>query len=131
MSSPKAARGRRPKSVVSKPVVPKSATPPPSKPDARLAAVPTTSETATKLTEELERTLADGKADALTPEALQALMAALCKTYSAQLETDPGLLPVAARSVNSTDVMVTASGLLKSSNLAVFELGMWQSWSGR
>jgi hypothetical protein len=26
---------------------------------------------------------------------------------------------------------VTASGLLKSANLAVFELGMWQSWTGR
>jgi hypothetical protein len=28
-------------------------------------------------------------------------------------------------------VMVTASGLLKAANLAVFELGMWQSWTGR
>jgi hypothetical protein len=27
--------------------------------------------------------------------------------------------------------MVTASGLLKAANLAVFELGMWQSWTGR
>jgi hypothetical protein len=30
-----------------------------------------------------------------------------------------------------TDVMVTASKLLKSANLQVFELGMWQSWTGR
>jgi hypothetical protein len=121
MSSPKAARTqRRPKAAR-----------PAAKPAAKLAAVASASDTASKLTEQLERALKDGKADALTPEALQALLAALCKTYSAQLETDPGLLPVAARSVNSTDVMVTASGLLKSSNLAVFELGMWQSWSGR
>jgi hypothetical protein len=27
--------------------------------------------------------------------------------------------------------MITASGLLKAANLAVFELGMWQSWTGR
>jgi hypothetical protein len=27
--------------------------------------------------------------------------------------------------------MVTASGLLKAADLAVFELGMWQSWTGR
>jgi hypothetical protein len=27
--------------------------------------------------------------------------------------------------------MVTASGLLRAANLAVFELGMWQSWTGR
>jgi len=115
MSSPKAARTqRRPKSAATK-----------------LAAVATATDSANRLAAELERALADGKSDAIAPEALQTLMAALCKTYSAQLETDPGLLPVAARSVNSTDVMVTASGLLKSSNLAVFELGMWQSWSGR
>ena len=33
--------------------------------------------------------------------------------------------------VSPTDVMVTASGLLSAANLAVFELGMWQSWTGR
>jgi hypothetical protein len=27
--------------------------------------------------------------------------------------------------------MVTASGLLRAADLAVFELGMWQSWTGR
>jgi hypothetical protein len=27
--------------------------------------------------------------------------------------------------------MVTASGLLKAPDLAVFELGMWQNWTGR
>jgi hypothetical protein len=26
---------------------------------------------------------------------------------------------------------LTASGLLRAANLAVFELGMWQSWTGR
>jgi len=26
--------------------------------------------------------------------------------------------------------MVTASGMLRAANLAVFELGMWQSWTG-
>jgi len=27
--------------------------------------------------------------------------------------------------------MIAASGLLKAANLAVFELGIWQSWTGR
>jgi len=27
--------------------------------------------------------------------------------------------------------MVTASGLLRAVDLAVFELGMWQNWTGR
>ena len=66
------------------------------------------------------------------PDALQALIAALCRSYSMQIEAGASFLPLAERSrVTSTDVMVTASGLLKSANLAVFELGMWQSWTGR
>jgi hypothetical protein len=28
-------------------------------------------------------------------------------------------------------VMVTASAMLKAVNLQLFELGMWQAWSGR
>jgi hypothetical protein len=42
------------------------------------------------------------------------------------------LLPLAERGgATATEVMVTASGLLKAANLAVFELGMWQSWTDR
>ena len=40
-------------------------------------------------------------------------------------------MPVAQELVSATEVMVTASGLLKAADLAVFELGMWQSWTGR
>ena len=59
-------------------------------------------------------------------------MAAVCKAYAAQVEAGRDLLPFGARSgVSPTDVMVTASGLLRAVNLAVFELGMWQSWTGR
>ena len=36
-----------------------------------------------------------------------------------------------ASGVNATDVMITASSLLKAADLQVFELGMWQSWTGR
>jgi len=80
----------------------------------------------------LERALAAGDTDALAPDALQEVMAALCKTYSAQVEAGRDLLPLRGQtSVSSTDVMTSASGLLKAANLAVFELGMWQSWTGR
>jgi hypothetical protein len=80
----------------------------------------------------LERALLNGDLDTLPPEALQELMAALCKTYSAQIEAGRDVLPLRGRtSVSSTDIMTTASGLLKAANLAVFELGMWQSWTGR
>ena len=87
---------------------------------------------ALELAAELERALADGRLDALSPEALQALVAAVARTYSAQNERELRLLPLAERSqVMDTDVMVLASALLKAVNLQVFELGMWQSWTGR
>jgi outer membrane biosynthesis protein TonB len=87
---------------------------------------------ATRLARDIDRALDAGRTDVLSEEALQALMAAVCRSYSAQIEAGASFPPLASRSrVTSTDVMVTASGLLKSANLAVFELGMWQSWTGR
>lgn len=63
---------------------------------------------------------------------LQALRAAVCKTYAAQVPAGDELLPLAERGgATATEVMVTASGLLKAAKLAVFELGMWQSWTDR
>ena len=69
---------------------------------------------------------------ALSEEAMQALMGALCRVYSAQIENGANYTPIAeGQVVSPTAVMVTASGLLRAANLAVFELGMWQSWTGR
>lgn len=87
---------------------------------------------ATRLAATIEKDLAAGRMDALTPQALQALMSASCKAYAAHIEAGHDLLPFGQRAgVSPTDVMVTASGLLRAVNLAVFELGMWQSWTGR
>ncbi len=33
--------------------------------------------------------------------------------------------------VTATEVMVAVTAMLKAVNLQVFELGMWQAWSGR
>jgi hypothetical protein len=91
-----------------------------------------TTKVAIRLACDIDRALADGKTDALSVEALQALMAAVCRSYAARIEAGGNFPALANRSlVSSTDVMVTASGLLKAANLAVFELGMWQSWTGR
>jgi hypothetical protein len=85
-----------------------------------------------KVAAAIERALANGDRDALSNEALQALMAAGCKAYAARIEAGHDQLPFGQSSgVSPTDVMVTASGLLRAVNLAVFELGMWQSWTGR
>jgi hypothetical protein len=87
---------------------------------------------AQQLAADIECALAQGEAKVLTADALQALMAAVCRSYAAAVEAGENFPPLGERSrVTSTDVMVTASGLLKSANLAVFELGMWQSWTGR
>jgi hypothetical protein len=87
---------------------------------------------AIKLAATIEQALAQGSLDTLSKDALQALMAASCKAYAAQIEAGADLVPLGPRSgVSPTDVMVTASGLLRAVNLAVFELGMWQSWTGR
>ena len=132
MSSPKRAAKPAPKSKA-KPAAKVA------KPAAKAAALKpaaatngTTSHDATKLAAEIERALISGKLDTLTPQALHALMGACCKNYATRVEAGEDLLPLAQRTtVSPTEVMVTASGLLRAANLAVFELGMWQSWTGR
>ena len=90
-----------------------------------------TSVEAKRLAATLERSIVDGKLDAVTVDALQTLIAAACRVYSARTEAGEQFAPVPKNSISATDVMVTASGLLRSADLAVFELGMWQSWTGR
>jgi hypothetical protein len=129
MSSPKAAAkvARRP-AVSAKPKVVSATKTLTAKPKAEANGV---SGDAIKLAGEIERAFA--KSDqALSEEAMQALMGALCRVYSAQIENGAKYTPIAeGQTVSPTGVMVTASGLLRAANLAVFELGMWQSWTGR
>jgi hypothetical protein len=86
---------------------------------------------AIRLANEIEREFA--KSDqALSPDAMQKLMSALCRVYAAQVENGAKHTPIPeGQAVSPTGVMLTASGLLRAANLAVFELGMWQSWTGR
>jgi hypothetical protein len=86
---------------------------------------------AKRLASVLEGSIVDGKLDLVSAEALQKLIAAACRVYTARLEAGEQIMPVPKNSISATDVMVTASGLLKAADLAVFELGMWQSWTGR
>ena len=126
MSSRKAATAKS-----RKPAAPR-AVPPVGKAVAPLAAgAPASSITAAaeQLAAEIQRALHAGNHDVLSPETLKTLMTAACRLYSAQVEAGSQALPVGE--VTPTDIMVTASGLMKAGNLAVFELGMWQSWTGR
>ena len=96
-----------------------------------VAVVEGASAEAKRLAAVLERSVADGKLGLVSAEALQKLLAAACRVYTARSEAGEQFMPVPRNSLTATDVMVTASGLLRAANLAVFELGMWQSWTGR
>jgi hypothetical protein len=130
MSSPKAAaKSRRPaangKPKAASKVAAKVSTKPKLVPQNEL------SEQAIRLAREIERQLAMSD-NALSVEAMQTLMSALCRVYSAQVENGAKFTPIPeGQVVSPTGVMLTASGLLRAANLAVFELGMWQSWTGR
>jgi hypothetical protein len=89
------------------------------------------SEQAIRLAGEIERQFSKSE-QALSVEAMQTLMGTLCRIYSAQVEGGATFTPIAqGQAVSPTGVMLTASGLLRAADLAVFELGMWQSWTGR
>jgi hypothetical protein len=128
MSSPKAAAKttRRPAAVARlKATATRTVAPKPKTPQTGLSA------DAIRLAGEIEEAFkkSDG---AITEEAMQTLMGTLCRVYAAQVENGAKYTPIAeGQIVSPTGVMVTASGLLRAANLAVFELGMWQSWTGR
>jgi len=127
MSSPKRAAKKVSKAAVKTARVPlaRSAARP------KVEVVEGASADATRLAAVMERGIVDGKLDMVTTEALQKLIAAACRVYTARAEAGDKFAPIPRNSISATDVMVTASGLLKAVDLAVFELGMWQSWTGR
>jgi hypothetical protein len=129
MSSPRAAAkpARRPAANGKpKPAAAKAA---PAKP--KLVPQNELSNDAIRLAQDIELQFAKTD-DVLSVDAMQTLMGALCRVYSAQVENGQRHTPIAeGQAVSPTGVMHTASGLLRAANLAVFELGMWQSWTGR
>jgi hypothetical protein len=86
---------------------------------------------AMRLVAALDAGIVNGTLDVVSSEALQDLLAAACRAYGARSEAGERFAPVRKNTVSATDVMVTASGLLRAADLAVFELGMWQNWTGR
>ena len=79
----------------------------------------------------LDAVAASGEASSFPDDTMRQLMAALVKIYAAKFDEGqrPALID-ADGSVSATAVLVTTSALMKASNLEIFELGMWQSWSG-
>jgi hypothetical protein len=132
MSSPKRAAKTMSKTAVktvAKAAVRRASVARPAKP--ALAVANGASAEAKHVAATLDRILADGNLDTISAEALQVLIASACRLYRARREAGEEFAPVPKNSISATDVMVTASGLLKATDLAVFELGMWQNWTGR
>ena len=67
----------------------------------------------------------------ISTEALGILMSALVRAYGTKFDEGERALPIDRNNPpNATNVLVTVSALMKASGLEIFELGMWQSWSG-
>ncbi len=125
-------------SKVAKPKTAATAKKTAAKPAARTAkALPAPAEnteasaSALALARVIEAGLVKGNGDIISIEAQQALNAALVKLFGGNAEAGHRYPIVRPNTVASTDVMLACAALLKSANLQVFELGMWQSWTGR
>jgi len=63
---------------------------------------------------------------------IQAMLAKAVRLYAERAQERDGALPAfAPEQATATEVMVTVTAMLKAVNLQVFELGMWQAWSGK
>jgi hypothetical protein len=81
------------------------------------------------LASELESVIADGRTGEIERAALQRLVGAAVRVYSAKAELEGGFPAVPRGSLTATDAMIASSALLASANVQVFELGLWQSWA--
>jgi hypothetical protein len=74
-----------------------------------------------------------GDAGAIDDGDVQALLAAAVRIYAERAEGRDE--PLAAfppdAGVTATHAMLAVTAILKAVNVQLFELGMWQSWSGR
>ena len=82
-------------------------------------------------TRDLIASLGDG--GALDDGDVQALLAAAVRIYAERAEgrdeSLAGFPPDAG--ITATHAMLAVTAILKAVNVQVFELGMWQAWSGR
>jgi hypothetical protein len=68
----------------------------------------------------------------LSDRAIQDMLAKSVRLYAERVAEREGKLPAfASDAATATEVMVTVTAMLKAVNLQIFELGMWQAWSGR
>jgi hypothetical protein len=70
--------------------------------------------------------------EGLSDAEIQDTLAKAVRLYAQRAAERDGALPAfASDAATATEVMVTVTAMLKAVNLQVFELGMWQAWSGK
>lgn len=64
---------------------------------------------------------------------IQALLARAVKLYAERVATRDEPLAAFPESadITATDAVVATTAILKAVNVQLFELGMWQAWSGK
>ena len=63
---------------------------------------------------------------------IQTMLAKAVRLFAERTTEREGALPAfASDAATATKVMVTVTAMMKAVNLQVFELGMWQAWSGK
>ena len=63
---------------------------------------------------------------------IQAMLAHAVRLFAERAGERDGALPAfGPEDANATEVMVTVTAMMKAVNVQVFELGMWQAWSGK
>ena len=109
------------------------AAPKPARKPAEAAALSVATDAITAAVATLNAALSRDEIDAVPVEAVQKLMAAVLRVYSAKVQSGEYFLPFdpGTGRVAPTDVMIATSNILKAADLQVFELGMWQSFTGR
>jgi hypothetical protein len=75
---------------------------------------------------------ASGDPSLLSDEALQQLLCAAVRLYGQKIVDRQCMraFPEGGGGVTATDVMIATTAMLHAVNVQMFELGMWQAWTG-
>ncbi|HEU4673317.1 MAG TPA: hypothetical protein VFS32_10490 [Candidatus Limnocylindrales bacterium] len=78
---------------------------------------------------EAERALGGGSIADVSDEAVQRLLLAAVRLFSAKRDAGDRLEAFPPNSVTATDVAVTCVAMTEAVNLELFELALWHGWS--
>ncbi len=88
-------------------------------------------ELASDLAAAFAEAIEENRLDSVPDDALGQVFASAVRLYAAKAQEGEAPRPFARNSgVTATDVMIGCTAMLEAVNSLVFELGLWQAWSG-